>query len=296
MQQQAELIVNRHCKTGENPLWHADEQKLYWLDIPAGSLFRYDPATGEHEQCYQAQNAIGGFTIQDDGSLLLFMAQGRVCVWRHDEGICATVIEKIPREKESRFNDVIADPEGRVYCGTLSTPRQAGRLYRLDHDGGLQVMEETVGTSNGMGFTPDRNCMYHTDTRMHAIYLYDYERETGKLSGRRIFKQIDEGAARPDGMTVDAEGYVWSALWDGGGVVRLDPKGNEIFRLQLPVKKVSCPAFGGSDHQQLYITTAGGDDPAGEEEKAGGLFRFLADVKGVPEFRSRIHPKRHSAR
>ncbi|MFW6414078.1 MAG: SMP-30/gluconolactonase/LRE family protein [Verrucomicrobiota bacterium] len=284
-----ELIVNRRCKTAENPLWHPDEQRLYWLDIPRGRLFRYDPCSNVHELCYEAEEAIGGFTIQSDGALLLFMARGKVCIWRNGQGICNNVIDEIPRERESRFNDVIADPEGRVYCGVMSTPQQAGRLYRLDTDGTLHVIEDAVGTSNGMGFTPDLKGFYHTDTRAHTIYIYDYERSTGKLDNRRPFTSItEEGEARPDGMTVDAEGCLWSALWEGGAVIRLNRNGEEIFRIRLPVSKVSCPTFGGTDYQQLYITTAGGDNREQEGYEAGGLFRFLPNVKGVPEFRSQI--------
>ena len=103
------------CETGENPLWHAIEQKLYWCDIPNGRIFRFDPATGLHEQCYEGR-PVGGFTVQYDGSLLLFMDRGTIARW-HD-GELTEIVESIPAELESRFNDVIADPKGRVYCGT----------------------------------------------------------------------------------------------------------------------------------------------------------------------------------
>ncbi len=255
------------------------------MDIPRGRLFRYDPATGEHEKCLETE-AIGGFTIQEDGALLLFMAQGAVRVWR--DGIIGTVIEDIPRERESRFNDVIADPEGRVYCGTMSTSDQKGRLYRLDRDGSLEVMVEGVGTSNGMGFTTDRSQMYHTDTRAHRIYLYDYDRASGSLSNRRVFIHADDGPGRPDGMTVDVENTVWSAFWEGSCVVRFSPEGEELERVHFPAPKVSCPAFGGNNWDQMYVTTAGGDERENDGPRAGALFRCDPGVEGVPEFRSRV--------
>ena len=129
---QPELIADYRCEVGENPLWHPDEQKLYWTDIPRGHLFRYDPATDEHERCYDGP-PVGGFTLQEDGALALFMERGAVRTWR--DGFIDTIVEDIPRERTSRFNDVIADPKGRVFGGTMSTENQLGRLYRVEPDG-----------------------------------------------------------------------------------------------------------------------------------------------------------------
>src|ERR1700743_1846148 len=125
--QELELIADYACEIGENPLWHSIEKRLYWCDIAAGRIFRYEPATGVHEQCYQGRT-VGGFTIQADGSLLLFMDRGTIAIWR--EGDLVEVVPEIPAERTSRFNDVIADPRGRVFCGTMSTDESRGRLYR----------------------------------------------------------------------------------------------------------------------------------------------------------------------
>src|SRR5580698_9676078 len=113
-----ELIADYACETGENPLWHPFERRLYWCDIPKGRLFRYDPATGIHEQCFEGR-VIGGFTIQADGALLLFMDRGTIALWR--DGCVTEVVSEIAAERNSRFNDVIADPHGRVFCGTMSS-------------------------------------------------------------------------------------------------------------------------------------------------------------------------------
>src|SRR5690348_1989432 len=126
---QLEVICDYRCEIGENPLWHDIEKRLYWCDIPTGRLFRYDPGNGKHEQFYQGE-IVGGFTIQADGSLLLFMAHGAVKLWR--KGSLTTLIDEIPEERETRFNDVIADPAGRVFCGTMPAGPRPGRLYRLD--------------------------------------------------------------------------------------------------------------------------------------------------------------------
>ncbi len=284
-----ELIADYHCVTGEGPLWHPGEQRLYWLDIPPGKIFRFDPATGAHEQVYHATEAIGGFTIQSDGALLLFMARGAVKSWR--DGRLTTVIDEIPDERTTRFNDVIADPAGRVFCGTMRTPQRLGRLYRLDLDGTITRLLDGIGTSNGMGFTPDRRQMYYTDTPKREIYQFDYDRETGAITNQRVFIRTpdDPAEGRPDGMTVDADGYVWSARWDGSCVVRYAPDGTEERRIHFPARKVSCPTFGGPDYGDLYVTTAGGDNKEVNGPGAGALFRVrVPGVRGVPEFLSRI--------
>lgn len=280
-----ELLADYQCVTGEGPMWHPDEKRVYWVDIPRGRLFRYDPETGSHEMCYEGDQ-IGGFTIQADGALLLFMDRGAVKIWR--DGELTTVLDEIADERATRFNDVIADPEGRVFCGTMSTNERPGRLYRLDPSGELTIIAEDVGCSNGMGFTPDGERLYHTDSDRKDIYLYDYDQSTGALENRKNFLHVNGSLGVPDGMTVDADGNVWSANWDGGCLIRFSPEGAETMRIPFPAKKVSCVTFGGEDYTDMYVTTAGGDKKAEEGEGAGALFRLRLGVRGVPEFRSRV--------
>ena len=280
-----ELIADYECQCGEGPLWHRQEKRLYWVDIPTGRLFRYDPASGAHEQCHQ-ERAIGGFTVQADGALLLFMDKGTIKTWR--EGETSTIIDEIADERETRFNDVIADPAGRVFCGTMSTKDRPGRLYRIDADATLVKLLEGIGCSNGMGFTPDCRQMYYTDSVAREIYLFDYEQETGAISNQRLFVRVPEDEGVPDGMTVDAEGYVWSALWDGSCLVRYAPDGSEERRVSFPARKVSSAIFGGEDYTDLYVTTAGGRDKETEGAGAGGLFRINLGIRGRPEFVSKV--------
>jgi D-xylonolactonase len=280
-----ELIADYQCQVGEGPLWHPGERRLYWTDIPTGRMFRYDPAAGVHEQCYQGE-VVGGFTIQDDGDLLLFMAKGAIKIWR--EGELITVVDGIPEERESRFNDVIADPAGRVFCGTMPTESQPGRLYRLDTDGTLTQLLDGITCSNGMGFAPDRKQMYYTDSFKREIYLFDYDRDSGDITNQRVFVQIREDEGFPDGMTVDAEGCVWSARWGDGCLVRYAPDGGEVLRVPFPAKKITSVTFGGADYADIYVTTAGGDNKAEDGPGAGALFRLDLGIQGVPEFPSKI--------
>lgn len=281
-----ELIADYHCVTGEGPIWHADEKRLYWVDIPQGRLFRYDPASGQHEMCFESDEALGGCTIQADGTLLFFMARGAVKQWNGDD--LTTIIEEIPDERETRFNDIIADPEGRVYCGTMPTQERGGRLYRLDTDGSLTVVVEEAGVSNGMGFTGDLRYFYHTNTTARTITRYQYDRASGDISNGEVVVQLPQGVGSPDGMTVDAEDHIWSARWDGSSLVRFTPEGEEVMRVQFPAKKVSSVVFGGEDYTDMYVTTAGGNAKDENGEGAGALFRLNLGIKGRPEFRSQI--------
>jgi D-xylonolactonase len=237
---------------------------------------------------HEGPEQIGGFTVQDDGALLLFMSRGAIRRW-HD-GRLTTLVEEIPEERETRFNDVVADPAGRVFGGTMSAQDRPGRQYRLDLDASLHVVIDRVGTPNGMGFTPDRKRMYFTDTPTRTIWLFDYDDATGAISNRRPFVRTEDEPwqGRPDGMTVDAEGFVWSARWDGGCLVRYDPDGKEERRVRFPVKKVSSVTFGGPDYTDIYVTTAGGHIRETDGALAGALFHVNLGIKGVPEFLSRV--------
>ncbi len=282
-----ELVVDEKCHTGEGPIWHPDEGVLYWVDIPEGKVFRFDPGTGKHEVVFQDRQ-IGAITIQEDGSLLLFMDRGTVAVLKGD-GSLEYVVESLENELDSRFNDVVADPAGRVFCGTMSTQNHAGSLYRLDPDGSLRVVIEGTKTANGMGFTSDKKHMYFSDSGAAEISLFDYDETTGEISNRRLFLPTpppEDG--KPDGMTVDAEDFVWSARWDGWILTRLAPDGSEDARIRFPAKKISCVAFGGEDYTDIYVTSAGGFNRKENGPGAGSLFRLNLGIPGRPEFRSKI--------
>ena len=216
------------------------------------------------------------------------MDRGAIQAW--DNGTLHKVHDEIPEERESRFNDVIADPAGRVFCGTMPAGDRLGHLYRLDNDGSYHHILAGIGCSNGMGFTPDRKQMYYTDSMKHEIYLFDYDIKTGNITNQRLFVKTSdaEGEGAPDGMTVDAEGYVWSARWGGSCLVRYAPDGTEERRIVFPAKKVSSVVFGGEDYSDMYVTTAGGDQKAEDGEHAGSLFRLKPGIMGVPEFASQV--------
>jgi len=282
---QPELIADYQCKVGEGPMWHPLEKCVYWVDIPTGRMFRYDPATQDHRLFFEGPH-IGGFTVQADGALLLFLEKGAIAILRN--GALQYILDEIPAERETRFNDVIADPAGRVFCGTMPAPDHPGSLYRLDTDGSIRQVLGDIGISNGMGFTPAEKQMYYTDSPTHNIYLFDYEAKTGELSNQRVFVSTGDNDGIPDGMTVDAEGFVWSARWDGSSLVRYAPDGSQDRRVWFPARKVSSVVFGGEDMTDMYVTTAGGEDKDGEGPGAGCLYRINLGIKGKPEYLSRV--------
>ncbi len=282
------VVVDHPYRLGENPLWHPVEQRLYWTDITGQAVYRLG-ASGAPETVFEGET-VGGFTFQADGSLLLFMAHGKIAVLGAD-GSLRAVHESLPDEAEARFNDVIADPEGRVFCGTMPFERgPRGALYRLDLDGSIVKLVEGITISNGLGFTPALDGLYYIDTPTQRIDLFDYDRATGAIANRRLFADTTGDDGDPDGMTVDADGYVWCARWNGWSCIRYAPDGRPVQRIDFPARKVSSVVFGGADCATMYFTTAGRPTDAEEDNGAAGgrVFALDAGVAGRPEFLSRI--------
>jgi sugar lactone lactonase YvrE len=285
------LVARLNCQIGENPLWHTESGQLFFVDITAGEVHAYDPSTGISTLITKTR-VTGGFTIQEDGSLLLFQ-DGRLSLLNLDGTLREVARDRCP--ENDRFNDVIADPEGRVFAGTMGGD---GKLLRFETDGGVTEMSAGFGIPNGMGFTSDLRGLYFTDSRAHKIYHYDYDRSSGDLTNRRTFAEIPVEEGMPDGMTVDEGGYVWTAIWFGSRLKRYAPDGTMEREISLPPKQTSSVTFGGNDLTDIYVTTAAtdiadplappGHDPT--EFRGGGLYRLkLPGFRGRLPFRSRLH-------
>jgi sugar lactone lactonase YvrE len=146
-----------------------------------------------------------------------------------------------------------------------------------------------LGTPNGMGFSPDHKRMYFTDSHARRIYLFDYDEETGAVSRQRVWLETPSDQGVPDGLTVDAQGFIWSARWNGSALFRYAPDGSETERIEFPAKKVSSVTFGGDTYEDLYVTTAlTSGTRSSEGAGAGALFRLRPGVRGLPEFSSRV--------
>jgi D-xylonolactonase len=199
------------------------------------------------------------------------------------------------------MNDCIADPQGRLLSGSLFYDPNAeyplGKLMRVDTDGQVSILDDGIHLANGLAFSPDYRTLYFTDSVARRIYAYDYNPLTGDTRNRRVLVQVREDEGLPDGLTVDAEGFLWSAQWYGSCVARYDPDGRFVRRLATPAKQTSCLAFGGPDFTDLYITSAARSEPMpvmppGYEPNSGffggPLYHLASDVRGRPESKARI--------
>jgi D-xylonolactonase len=275
-------VANYHCLVGENPLWNDRDGRVYWEDIDSGRLFWARHDNLEHRCFYQGE-VVGGFTFQEDDSLLLFEADriSRLDLASGERTVLRTGIDP----DMQRFNDVIADPEGRVYAGTIGKTDESGGLYRIDLDGSVTCLWKGTGCANGMGFSVDLRRFYWTCSTARQLYVCDYARGTGALERRRTLYAAPPDEGTPDGLAVDENDQLWSARWDGQAVLRISPDGRLLDRIELPVPKVSSVTFGGPELDTLYVTTAGG----WERDTANGtLYRLPAGVRGRPGYRSRI--------
>ena len=275
-------------QVGEGALWCAREQVLWWIDIVSVELWRYAPASGRADH-WPLPKRPGSFALRASGGLLFAFQKGFATLnvaggefnWRHMAQFAS---------EDERFNDGRVDAAGRFWVGTLdrTVSSPVGQLYRFGCDFALLAMDRGFTVSNGIGWSPDHRVMYFTDTRAHRIYCYDFDLARGAIANRRTFVAFEEGHGGPDGMTVDAEGYVWSAQFDRWCVHRYAPDGRLDRVVRLPVQRPTACAFGGPDLSTLYVTTAstGLPDDAGRTQPlAGSLLAFDAGVRGLPEAR-----------
>jgi D-xylono/L-arabinono-1,4-lactonase len=278
-----QLVARTRCRLGEQPVWDPAEQSMLWTDIDGGALYRHRARTGASDLFYQGP-PVGGFTRQDDGTLLLFRVRD-VCRLRRD-GVCEHIADA--PAGILRFNDAIADPQGRVFVGAKSAPGtlDAG-VFRLDVDGRIEKVVSGTSIANGMAFSLGLDLFYWTDSTARTIFVFDYDRGSGRLSGRRPLVEIEPEQGVPDGLTVDSVGCLWSARWNGAAVHRYSPTGEWMSKIDLPVSKVSAAAFGGADLRTLFVTTAAGEDRSASSV-AGGLFSARTDVRGRFELPSRV--------
>jgi len=283
-------ITDIRCTIGENPVWNPLEKKIYWLDIPVGIIYGYDPKHDIVKKVLEGHGVIGGFTIQEDGSLLLFMEKGQVKAWQNNK--LKTIIDEVPILKDTRFNDVITDPVGRVFCGTMPDSKGVAYLFLLDTNGEIKLILDHIGLANGMGFTPDKKQMYFTDSIKGEIYRFDYNQKNGSLANQRIFIKVKEKNPNliPDGLTVDSEGYIWSARWNGSCLKRYNPEAKEVLKITLPTKKITSLTFAGESFQDIYITSAIGEESdQSQDSEAGALFLIKSEFTGMPEYMSKVY-------
>ncbi|MCX4998452.1 SMP-30/gluconolactonase/LRE family protein [Streptomyces longwoodensis] len=251
-----EVAVRASATLGEGPTWDPAAGRLLWLDILGSRVHTFDPATGRRGVRVTDQH-VGAVKPRAGGGLVLNLRDGVGLIdpdgtfrWLHHEPVPGR-----------RANDAAVAPDGSLWAGTMRYDEApgGGSLSRFTGDGSVRTVLDDVAVSNGTGWSPDGRLMYYIDspTRRVDVFTYDADAEGGgRVSGRRPLAEIEKGAGFPDGLTVDAEGCVWVALWDGGAVRRYTPAGELDQVIELPTPRVTACAFGGPDLTDLYVTTA----------------------------------------
>ncbi len=313
----AELVLDARCATGESPVWRADEQALYWADIPAGMLHRW--AAGAHRQWRAPEMLACMAAVQEDaegssssgagrgaatarrwiaglesGLFLLQMPAGEAAA--AGDALGARLLAPAAHARSGmRFNDGRCDRQGRFIAGTMlqdmSAAARVGRVHRFGPQEAAQgvLADLALGdliVPNGIAFSPDGRTMYLSDSHpeVQAIWAFDYDTDTGTPHGRRLFADMRPLPGRPDGAAVDADGCYWICGNDAGLVHRFTPDGRLDRSLAVPVKKPAMCAFGGPALDTLYVTSI---RPSGidlsDQPLAGGVFALRPGVQGLPE-------------
>jgi sugar lactone lactonase YvrE len=280
-------VFSTKSTIGEGPVWSVKEQRLYWVDIPEKKVHAFNPADGSN-RTWELPEMVTSVSPRKAGGLILTLRK-QVAFF---DPTGKLDVQPDPEEDKpnNRFNDGKCDRQGRLWGGTMGDidwDHPVGSLYRFDPDKTLTRMEEGIRCSNGLGWSPDSKTLYFAESFAYKIHAYDFDPATGRIANRRLFASVDpEGGAFPDGLTVDAEGFVWSAQPMLGCLVRYDPKGVIERIIELPVTRGTSCMFGGKDLDVLYVTTMRAtltDEQLAEEPLAGSLLALRPGVKGIAE-------------
>ncbi len=279
-------VLDVRASLGECPVWSVAEQALYWVDINAPSLNRFDPATGRNT-IMPMPASIGCFALRACGGFIVALRDG---LWlARADGTLERRIAAAPYDLAThRFNDGRCDRQGRFLAGAMNEPRDASNaaLWRVDADFAVTQVLGDIMISNGLAFSPDGRTMYHADTPTRTVRAFAYDIATGKPSAPRTFAQFTAEGDRPDGGTVDSAGNYWTAFYRGGKVLQISPTGVTLAAFDVPALCPTMCAFGGPDLRTLYVTSARQHREADELARlpeSGGIFAMRVDIPGLPE-------------
>ena len=286
----AEVACVLDCRDelGESPVWCPVDQRLYWLDIKGQSISWLAPASGEYRQV-PVDEQPGSLVLREQGGMVVAF-YGGFRFFDPETGAVETIHEVEQDTPDSRMNDGRCDRQGRFWAGSMDdgmVGRPLGSLYRLDHDLSLHKTETGIVVSNSIAFSPDGGTMYYADLDQDVIWAYDLDTATGAISNKRVFVGPGSAPGIPDGSTVDSEGYVWNARWNGWCVARFAPDGTLDRTVDMPFQQVTCPMFGGPGLDVLYVTGARvnlSEDVLAGQEQAGSIFAVTGTgCTGLPE-------------
>jgi sugar lactone lactonase YvrE len=278
-----DVAVRAGAVLGEGPTWDGATGTLLWVDILAAEVHRFDPAAGRDTVELRTPQHVGAAKPRAAGGIVVNLRDG---IGRYDADGAFDWLAALG-EDGVRGNDAAVDADGRLWAGTMRYDEApgGGRLYRVDAGGEVVTVLPEVSVSNGIGWSPDGRLMYYVDTPSRRVDVFDVDRDTGLVARRRQFVDLARAPGFPDGLTVDADGCPWVALWDGGAVHRYTPAGALDRVVEVPASRTTACAFGGAGLGDLYITSAsvGLDlDKRAAEPLAGSLFVLPAAGTGLP--------------
>jgi L-arabinonolactonase len=281
-----ELALELDSVLAESPVWSEGERSLYWVDIKRRLIHRFEPRTRAH-RTWSVPEDIGSLALRERGGAVLAMRSG-FALFDFETGAVRALANPIAGRDGLRFNDGRADPGGRFWAATVSERREPGTaaLYRLDPDGTCSEVAGGLTIGNGIAWSPDARTMYYADSWTRTVYAQDFDATNGTTRNRRVLTVFPEGAGVPDGATVDAEGFLWYAHYDGWRIARYAPDGRLAREIMLPVQRPTSCEFGGPGLRALYVTTANNGLSAQELAQgplAGSLFALDVGVHGIAE-------------
>ena len=283
----AEVVHAAEAALGEGCVWSPVEDLLIWVDIIGQAVHRFDHVSGQPVGVWRYAAQVGNAAPRAVGGLALGL--GTSVSLTDQVGAIETVVDLPDEPATNRANDGAVDPAGRLFQGTMSDSdpgAPVGALHRIDGDLSVRRVVDGVGISNGIGWSPDQATMYYIDSLTLRVDRFDYDPDTGEIEGRRPFVTFDGSAGGPDGMTVDAEGCLWVAMFGGYQVQRFSPDGERLETVSTPgAPQTTCCCFGGPDLDTLYITTARiplAGISTENEPNSGALFAAYVDAAGQP--------------
>jgi L-arabinonolactonase len=284
-----DLSVAIPCRNliGESPVWSVRERALYWVDVEGRLVQRFDPSTDGVDR-WTMPEATGCIGLRRQGGLVAAIRTGFVALDTRT-GEVAAITDPERDVPGNRFNDGKVDRRGRFFAGTkniANRPDPTGAVYRLEADGTAHLVHRGVSCANGIAWSPDEQTLYLCDTWRRIVFALRYDPDRGTASDARVFAQVPPEAGYPDGLTVDAEGYVWNAHYDGFRITRYAPDGAVERVVELPVRHVTSLCFGGPELRTLYVTTASARlsaDDLARQPLAGHVLAFAPGCTGLPE-------------
>lgn len=281
----AHLVKEIKTELGEGSIWNHKTQELYWVDIDGQKVFIFNPVTNTQRTITLPQK-VGTIVPTTTGNAVVALEDGIYNLDIETEDL-TLLVQPEEHRKDLRFNDGKCDPAGRLWVGSIWAKEEphVAALYKIETDGTATLMVKDVTISNGIVWAADQKTMYYIDTYTSCVKAYDYDNTTGNITNERIAITVPTHLGYPDGMTIDAEGMLWIALWYGSAVVRYNPLTGELLnKIEIPALNITSCAFGGADLDTLYITTASIDMKTAKQAQfplAGSLFAVKPGVQGV---------------